>query len=293
MMVQVHAPDGLNHQIMNGVCPLAPQYDPAKEEETWARFRSEYQVLDRMVGQLREMVDDGETAIIVLSDHGAIPTWKRAWVGRAFEAAGLLTLERLGDGQMRPDYSKSKVAIGDHPLAQNIWVNLKGRDPQGIVEPGEEYERVRDEALRVLRSFTDPETGEHVIALALRKEEAQCLGQWGPRVGDIVYFFAPGYTDKIRVFSAGTMNEADLPANGVEPNSDGMQGYHHPYLPTARAFGCTARAVFLAAGPGFRPGCRRQAPINLVDVTPTVAHLLGFAPPAQSEGGVASGLLTS
>jgi len=45
-------------------------------------------------------------------------------------------------------------------------------------------------------------------------------------------------------------------------------------------------AIFGLWGPGVRRGYVRPHPIRLVDVTPTVCHLLGISPPAQSEGAV-------
>ena len=40
LMVQVHAPDGLNHEALNGVSPHWSRYDPVEAEHYWERFRA-------------------------------------------------------------------------------------------------------------------------------------------------------------------------------------------------------------------------------------------------------------
>ena len=74
-----------------------------------------------------------------------------------------------------------------------IYVNLKGRDPDGIVEPGEEYERVRDQIFDALLTWCHPETGERPVLLALRKEDCRPWGIYGDAMGDVIYAVRPGY----------------------------------------------------------------------------------------------------
>ena len=55
----------------------------------------------------------------------------------------------------------------------NIYINLEGREGQGIVEPGAEYEalRRRDQAPSC-RQYVDDETGEHPVAYVFTRDEA-------------------------------------------------------------------------------------------------------------------------
>ncbi|MCL5076317.1 MAG: alkaline phosphatase family protein, partial [Chloroflexi bacterium] len=294
LIVQIHAPDSLYHEIQNELCPDWALYDLQRAEEAWERFRQEYKVLDQMVGEILGSCADEETLKVVLSDHGAIPAVKMVWAGKPLVEAGLLVYKEK-NGQLVLDWAKSKVVLGDHPLAQNIWVNLKGRDPQGIVEPGKEYEQVRTEAIKALYSMRDPETGECPVALALRTEEATFLGQWGDRVGDIVYYLVPKYANGA-VHSVGPFDPALIPETGFEtiqqgiwyPHGAYLQGVHHCYLPTAKYSGCSVQAILVMAGPGTKRGYRLPVPPWTVDVTPTIAHLLGIPAPAQSEGNIIS-----
>jgi len=292
LMVQVHAPDGLNHQALNGISPHWSRYDPAEAGRYWDRFRAEYHVLDRMVGEIVKKCADEDTLVIVVSDHAAIPTTRQMWLGQALIDAGLLAYREDEKGQWVIDWKHTKVVLGDHPLAENVWVNLKGRDPDGVVEPGAEYEAVRERVIQALYAVRDPETGQCPVALALRKEDASFLGQWGDTVGDIAYYLTPGYATIGNVQSLGPIDpkaiarrQFTLIEEGLESEYfAAMQGLHHQYLPNAEYGGCSNRAVFIMAGPGVRQGERLPVPPWTPDVAPTIAHLMGFPMPAQAEG---------
>jgi hypothetical protein len=292
LMVQIHAPDGLNHEALNGVCPLWSRYDPHEAEAYWDRFRSEYSVLDCMVGEIVDSCADKETLVLVVSDHAAIPTTREVWVGQSLVDAELLAYRRTDDGQSVIDWSATKVVLGDHPLAENVWVNLKGRDPDGIVEPGAEYERVREAVIQAFYAMRDPETGQCPVALALRKEDAAYLGQWGDTVGDIVFYLTPGYASGGTVQSLGPMDLEAAAGNQYATVGEGlasqyfaaMQGIHHQYLPHVEYGGCSNRAVFVMAGPGVRRGRRLRVSPWTPDVVPTLVHLMEFPLPEQAEG---------
>lgn len=292
LWAQIHAPDGLNHQAMNGLCPGSPEYDPELEEETWGKYRSELANLDGLVGHLLEHCTADDTVFAVISDHGAIPTLKRIWVTHWFVEAGLVNyLINEETGKMELDLTRSKVVVGDHPLAQNVWANLKGRDPDGIVEQGTEYEEVCEQIINTLYSIRDPETGECPIHLAIRKRDAEWMGQWGPNVGDVIYFLAPGYANDVGIHSVGPIDPDRLPVDGMDHQTSGQQGVHHCYAPWARFGGFSVRGIFLLAGPGVRKGYDRQPAIWMPDVTPTLAALLNIAPPKHSEGTVIADLM--
>ena len=292
LMVQIHAPDGLNHEALNGVSPHWSRYDPVEAQRYWDRFRAEYHVLDAMVGSILGACADDDMLVIVVSDHSAIPTTRQAWVGQSLVDAGLLVYRENGDGQSVIDWARTKVVLGDHPLAENVWVNLKGRDPDGIVEPGPEYERVREHVIQAFYAMRDPETDRCPVALALRKEDAAFLGQWGDTVGDIVYYLTPGYAPSGMIQSLGPIDleavsqmQYTLVEEGLASKYfAAMQGIHHQYLPHVEYGGCSNRATFVMAGPGVRRGHRLRVSPWTPDVVPTLVHLLGIPLPAQAEG---------
>jgi len=290
LFTQIHAPDGINHDELNNLCPESPTYDPENVEYTWEKFRDTYRILDRFLGEIVESCADKNTLVVALSDHGGIPTKKRVALEVFFEKEGLIKLKKNQRGRLVIDLSKSRVVLGINYVTHNIWVNLKGRDPSGIVT-SEEYEKVRSKIIDVLYSIKDPETGEHAISLAVCKEHAKDLGQWGDRVGDVLYFFKEGYSNKFTNCITG-IDPEDLPKGGFEPVLEGPEfGRHHSFLPSTTYCGCSVKGVFIMSGPGVRKGYVRSFPIRAVDVTPTVCFLSSLPYPAQCEGMIPGDIL--
>ena len=150
------------------------------------------------------------------------------------------------------DWSKTKAVAcrGNH-----IYINVKGKYPQGIVEPEDQYE-VEEEVMTKLYGYKDPETGKRIVALALRNRDAILLGLGGPESGDIVYFMAEGYNYE-----------------------------HGDSLSTAWGEGGTSVSpIFLAAGKGLKKGYVTERYIREVDVAPTLAVLGGVRFPRECEG---------
>ncbi|MCL5076214.1 MAG: alkaline phosphatase family protein [Chloroflexi bacterium] len=298
LFVQIHAPDSLNHEALGELCPWWKYYDPQRAEEAWERFRQEYEVLDGLVGEIVSSCAGPETLVVVVSDHAALPVLKTLWLGKGFLEAGLLAYKKEND-KLVVDWARTRAVPGDYPLALNVWVNLKGRDPEGIVDSGKEYESVCKEITRVLYSLRDPETGECPIVLALPKDEATFLGQWDDTVGDVVYFLRPGYGLEPSLRNLEPQERMltlrdyvyPVPPTGIETRYGRMLGFHGAYLPNAAICGSSVRAVLVMAGPGIRRGYCLPVPPWTVDVTPTMAYLLGVPAPAQAEGQIIANAL--
>jgi len=288
---QIHSPDGINHDELNGLCKDSPTYDPKEEGRCWDKFREVYKTLDRYVGEVVSACADEETTVIVVSDHGGIPTKKRVLLEHFLLEDGLIDYKKNENGRLIIDTKKSKVISGINYVTQNIWINLKGRDPDGLVDQSE-YEKMRERVIEVLYSIKDPETGEHPIVLALRKEDAENFGNWGDRLGDIIYLFKEGYTNKFANGITG-IDPNDFLGNGFEDVVEGPEfGRHHSYLPTTQYWGCSVKATFIMAGPGVRKGFNRRTPIRTIDVSPTIAFLMGIPYPKTTDGLVfADGLI--
>jgi hypothetical protein len=137
-----------------------------------------------------------------------------------------------------------------------VYINLKGRDPDGIVDPAD-YEQVQRQIIDALYMYVDPETGKRPVALALSKQDARILGLWGEDCGDVVY---------------GTYPEVG-------------QG-HGNILPTADFGVGTIRNVLIMSGPGIRKGLRMERTARLVDIVPTICYLLQWPIPETAEGAV-------
>lgn len=292
IFVQIHDPDGINHEKLSFLDPGSPDYSPQEVEGHWEEFRKEYRLLDWMLGSILDCCTDAGTLVVVVSDHGALPVRKVVRLSDFLSHAGLITYKDSADGEsLVVDWGQSKIALGDHPLGQSIWVNLKGRDPNGFVEQ-ENYDDVREETIRVLQAIVDPDTGRRVVDHVFRIEDAAAWGDWGPRFGDLVYFLAPGYSNTLDVHSAGPVRKGALSKEPISkdrsvfPNKNLIfRGIHHAFLPTAKLGGFSNHGIFLAKGPRVKAGHRRERPIRLVDVVPTICFWRHLPVPANSEGG--------
>jgi predicted AlkP superfamily phosphohydrolase/phosphomutase len=282
LLVQIHTQDGINHQLGRAIDESNPAYDPKDAALAWECFARTYEDVDNLVGGIVDGCATEETLTVVVSDHGCIPVYKVAWVGVPLMRDGLLAYTTdPTTGNTTIDWAHTKA----YPWRTFVHVNLKGRDPDGIVAP-EEYDTVRDEILRAVQSLNDPDTGESPIAIALRVEDAEALGQWGERFGDVIFYLKPGYTDvdldRDNVLNLSVDELRQL--KDVQPSTEIIA--HHNFLPTAKTTHAWNRAVCILNGPGVKKGYRRQSPIWQVDVTPTICHALGIAPPRQCDGNV-------
>ncbi|MGH7322546.1 MAG: alkaline phosphatase family protein [Candidatus Rokuibacteriota bacterium] len=283
LAVQLHIQDGINHIIARDTCPEDVGYTAARAATAWAQIEAAYVASDRLVGELTEACGNRDTVVCVVSDHGALPTFRQCLVSGALARAGLMTYVRdARSGRFTVDWSRTRV----FPRRGHVWVNLRGRDPHGIVEP-RDYEGVREQAIRALLGIYDEERETRPIIVALRREDAVSFGQWGDTVGDIITFMAPLYADSDADYASLPGDPLTTP--DVGPTDLGCA--HHPYLPSASYGVWSNPAIFFLAGPGVRRGYERSRPITQADVAPTLCHLLGLAPPAHCEGKIVTDVM--
>jgi len=158
------------------------------------------------------------------------------------------------------DWARTRAfAVGNFG---QIYINVKGERPQGIVAPGEEYERLRDRIIAAALALRDPQTGEAVIRAAYKREEIY----QGPRLRqapDIIL-----HTDRAKYVSFG---HADFGSNRLIEPSIGQTGHHQ------------MEGIVLLHGPGIAPGTVLQG-ANIMDIAPTVLYALDLPIPAIMDG---------
>lgn len=159
----------------------------------------------------------------------------------------------------------------------NIFINLKGREPVGIVNPGREYEQLRQEIMDALMNLADPETGQSIVRNVYPREALYS----GPQVDQapdlIVEWTDYAYWGRGRYDSLGSpIFEAQ---SYFEFSTLPLSGAHRP------------EGILIVQGPGIRSGNDIQN-AHLWDMTPTILSLLSIRPNAEMDGRLLEDIFT-
>lgn len=163
------------------------------------------------------------------------------------------------------DWSKTKAySFGYYG---QIFINLKGREPGGIVEPGEEYTSLRQEIAQKLYELVDPEDSQRVIDRVYYNEELFD----GPYLE-----LAPDLLAIMRDFSYITRK-------GYEFAGERGVLFRKPY--TEESGSHRIEGVLIGAGPDL--ACDPQLPDHdIQDLTPTILYLMNCQVPVGMDGKV-------
>jgi predicted AlkP superfamily phosphohydrolase/phosphomutase len=145
-----------------------------------------------------------------------------------------------------------------------IYLNVKGRQQQGIVEPGAAYDRLVDEISQGLLRYLDPLTGKPFVERVIRKEEIYS-GRHYDDAPDLI-----ALSRNLEYVSFGT---TDFGSNRVTGKIFGMTGYHR------------MNGILVMAGPDVRAGVH-LSDAAIIDLAPTILHALGVPVPASMDGKV-------
>lgn len=317
----VSATDGAAHFFWKYHDPSHPLYDPVEAERYGDTILEVYRRCDQRIGELLAWLEEtGDCNVLVVSDHGqgqlgsqaihlnlwlaeqnllhfrsradkrplgerattlasrAVQHGKRSLYGR-IRFQTLTKLRRLWPDSLRtrlgaeaffPDVEWSHTRAFSEELRGNIWINLRGRDPQGVVEPGAEYEALRDQIIATLPKLADPVTGDRPIRRVRRREELYS-GPYLERLPDLIV--EADYPDMFKPHGAFHGAAAVRNLSAEEMRQRAITGCHR------------MNGVLIAWGPDVQPGSAIADPA-LIDVAPTVLHMLGQPVPREMDGRV-------
>lgn len=166
------------------------------------------------------------------------------------------------------DWARTKAfAVGSFG---QIYINQVGQRPQGIVQPGKEYEELREEIAAQALELLDPRTGQRVVDRVHRREEIYS----GPLVEK-----APDLVLQSRNWEYMAFGHADFGASHVVEPVVGMSGHHRP------------DGVVMLAGQGIEAGVELDG-ANITDLAPTILYAMGIPIPSDMDGRVLTDAFT-
>lgn len=257
------------------------ELEGGKRRERYARYvEQSYRKVDEILKAWMEAAPEG-TNFVVVSDHGFVSAHHTVLVNNYLAESGF---------KVAPTAEAEVRALADGASA-NIYVNVRGRQKDGVVPP-ERLEEYVERIMKVCRALRDPSTGEPVFEVVMRKDGLKTLRlEDGERSPDVFVSARRGWSTSARInprvppIVPNTMtpegraalapDAQDFLASGsLNETSPGVHGY----LAGERQL----ESIFYAAGPGVPRA--RLGRIRVVDIAPTVAALLGISPPRDAQG---------
>jgi hypothetical protein len=247
-------PDELLHRWWGYLDPALPGHDPALAARLRPFLDEGLQIADRYVAALRRHA--GKDALVAIgADHGMTSVRTRVRLNAALREAGLLTVDSGG----RIDLGRTKAYYLE-PGGYFLF-NRTGR-PSGLVPDGETGAlRARIEAM--LRGLRDPRSGRRLVEDVFLPGAREGTG--GTHGGDVYLRLVPHALPTGEATGDVVYDGAPRGEHILAPDRDDMH------------------ASFTVAGPGVPAGVDLGI-VRQVDLAPTLAALLGLAPPAQARG---------
>ncbi|MCH7595013.1 MAG: alkaline phosphatase family protein [Planctomycetes bacterium] len=255
--------DRIQHMFWRYIDPKHPAHSGQGDNQHRNAIDELYVRMDKLVGRTMKVCESDDTVLMVISDHGFNPFRRGIDLNVWLEQNGYLTLKEGGRHQKYlagVDWSKTKAyCVG---LA-GLWLNVKGREAQGIVDP-KDANRLRDEIAEKLTGMRDEENDEEAIRRAFNAHRIYD-GPYTDQSPDLILGYNTGY----RVSWEAAIGQ-----------------------PTDRLFHDNLKAWSgdHCIDPTLVPGvlfCNRKIETEhprLMDIGPTVLDMFGIEVPAHMDG---------
>jgi predicted AlkP superfamily phosphohydrolase/phosphomutase len=269
MMVEI-ALDRLHHGFWRFCRKDHHLFEPGNKFENV--FREFYRYLDSKIGTFLALIDDN-TDVMVISDHGARTMLGGFCINEWLVRKGLLHLKphSNGNGSIKPEYidwDRTKVWSEGGYYAR-IFINLEGRDPNGIVSASE-YDSLRNRLSHELESLSYDD-GKPMRNIVLKPEEIYRTTESFPP--DLMVYF-----DELNRRSIGSVGDGRLHVQGNDTGPDDAN--HDP------------EGIFIFTHlSDLRSGRiinERIPAASCLDITPTILHQFRLAVPKEMTGKVIS-----
>lgn len=310
--------DQIQHYFWHYMDKGHHKYDAREAHKYENAILEAYQTIDDKIGKLLGVVGD-DTIIMLMSDHGAGPTSNTiVHINQYLAEIGVLKFKENRDSsaiggivkkidpflrktltprqkakianlfpEVRKKWETNLASLSSIdwgmtkafclevlPTYTNIWINLKEKFPDGIVNCGLEYDELVDTIIEKLRQLKEPETGRNVVKKIYRKKEIY-NGPYIDAAPDILlsWWDDDSFTLRPGIHSSGSV---------VEKLGKGFDNFVN-WSGTHRLKG-----IFLFKGQPFKIG-RIPDGVSIVDLAPTILHLMGQPVPDDMDGRVIEG----
>ena len=253
--------DRIHHGFWKHHDPSHPLHDPLSP---WRDVVLEYyRLLDHELGTVLQLLDE-ETMVLVLSDHGARALEGGFCVNQWLMQQGFLGLHSPPESvtpfeEVAVDWSRTRAWSSGGYYAR-VFLNVRGREPEGTVDP-EEYETVRDELAARLEAITDPR-GRPLGTRVFRPQEIYAD----------VKGVAPDLIVHLGNLAWRAIGSLGHPQLHVQENDTGPDDCNHAQL-----------GAFILAGPGVPEG-GEVGGAHLLDMAPTLLAGAGYQLPLTMQG---------
>jgi predicted AlkP superfamily phosphohydrolase/phosphomutase len=305
-MAHFMATDTIQHYFWHFIDTKHPSYDAGLAPRYKNVINKTYEHIDSVIGEISERVGDDCTFIIV-SDHGFAPVYEFFYVNKWLEEKGLLKLRNSSNHVWKPAYPSlykifSKAGLENisdklPPILRKIripalkrvvkhiselidWdktrayaspfginINLKGREPYGIVGAGEEFIDTKEFIKEALYKLRRKETAERLISKVYFSEEIY-RGPYVRNAADVFFFFNKPFFLQSSEVNRNSIFEKLSKRNFATAN--------HRY---------SAEGIFIISGPDVNLNGYLNRP-GIVDIAPTILYLMGMDIPYKMDGRV-------
>jgi len=256
--------DRIQHTFWRQMDELHPSHGGHFRAPDSLAIEDVYKRADKLLGRTMQKCTDKDTVLMVISDHGFTAFRYGIDLNRWLEENGYLTLKSAERGKknlVNVDWSQTRAfAIG----LSGLFLNLKGRESQGVVDPKTEAPRLREEIAEKLKRLNDPFRNQPVVK--------QVYNAWkiydGPYKNDAPDLLV-GYHSGYRASWETAVGE--VTGTIFHDNEKAWSGDH-----------CVDQS--LVPGVLF---CNRKISDEhprLMDMGPTVLDLFGVSVPARMDG---------
>jgi predicted AlkP superfamily phosphohydrolase/phosphomutase len=294
------APDRIQHHFY-------PDSQGSVENPDWIPVRRLYEQIDFFLGEILTLIDES-TTVLIISDHGFGPAQSFSdYLNPLFSQLGLLSY-RSGQSNLMGRLIKNLLLYGrkfipqsfQRPLAMafpklhrralgerlysdiewaksqvffhlhggKIYINLRGRHPEGIVS-AENYESVCEQVRQILLQLVDPNTGKHLVRGVFQDKDLF----HGPYTHQGADLFIRWEYDLIRDAVCYIGKGKPIIIQRMKGTKRRWIGQHLP------------DGIFVASGPRIKKGGRIEG-ASIYDITPTVLYLQNHPIPSDMDGRV-------